>query len=1316
MSYQKKKLNLVLDDKKDNINLISIEKSPNRNNKINYDLENKNFSNKNNYPKKEKDFSNDLLNTKNDDEMNLSNINIEKTQKFINNADILFTEEEEKEDEFNNNDINNNKINNRNINTNNLPSKDISRESISIDESKRIELANNLFENSLSCSIRSNDSNDVSLSLVSDKRREVAEQLFQSVSDIDSKKRSLNETFKSNKSSRTNMSHVINNLSGSNLGLNINAIANKYSILDKVICEKEIEASILNPQQNNNINNSINNSKNLDEQNEDEISFRNNMINRGTNNDFKKSNDLNNINSPIKNINNRKDNNLIPSFKKNDLMSISKENNNDNKLVDIESKNNISKYDKENNENNNSHSEISFTNIVEDITIKKNKNESSKNIIDENNKKEKEKEKKEFPIKKSLIEIIKNKRNNKKEEKKIGMIEKEDSEGEASNDILNNKIRNSNDNNESSILNYQKASFIISIDDDNNSINKRKVLKIPKKNQLIKSQEKDSVNNKEEKETNDKLISKNKLITEKNETVPGEGRNSLLSENDQNKFIKIIKKKKEQIENDDEDVLNQSKKDSLKNIFKTKNKNQIKIDKEEQKLIYFNNSNSNNEKRFKNFLQENNYFYNEEIYDKKENGNQIKEIKENSYFERNIIKQETIYDFMKKKQMETSFYFDIMKKTYEENKSNFNLLFQFISNKDKDKLFKFYKTIHNYNISNYHISPYINDISEFCKTFNLDNIKNIDFIRYSIDENEGETFYRCFMFNLFEKYIINQDKDNLFILILDIFKLYDLSPSIYSFNKNNNTNTALIFFSIISDYIQLNSWDKAYDIFVSLFSQIDQILITYIKYNIFLFLSKIYSKYEKQNISDIKYLNQYKKILIKYNEPSRIIFQLIPYIFGININLIYYENKRENDLLSKKELFALPKNLNISQEEICIIYYNNCYHIGYQKNDFNLNDKILTALKDNINKISLIHYIKKDKIYCDICDKDDAQSIEIINDSSKKICQECLNLEIDDYLLKRISFINEDNKSNYINYSFYLRPIELILKEPISIKNNIENNSIIIKNSDYYQLFHKTFSQRISELFKENLNIKNIQIKLDSKNSIKEKDKDKDKENDDDNNGNCIMCQKSSDILSSECGCKFCEDCLYDLLLNITNNQIILNGYEKMKLYESDGNKCPTCEKKINIQHLIILLEECGRDFEVEYNEAKIRMKNYVKTLCFICLKKFENEKSLEVSHNSKRDLFHLNVMINKHCIKDSKKNKKINDYTEKENEIDYCDSTHIICLNCYKKNKGAKIKEIENKQYKVFICNICGIRHYISAKDWDKWNKNEVCCKCNIF
>ena len=156
--------------------------------------------------------------------------------------------------------------------------------------------------------------------------------------------------------------------------------------------------------------------------------------------------------------------------------------------------------------------------------------------------------------------------------------------------------------------------------------------------------------------------------------------------------------------------------------------------------------------------------------------------------------------------------------------------------------------------------------------------------------------------------------------------------------------------------------------------------------------------------------------------------------------------------------------------------------------------------------------------------------------------------------------------------------------------------------------------------------------------------------------------------------------------------------------------------QNLNPKYLVMLLEEKGRDFEIEYNEAKIRMKNYIKTICFLCGKKFGNEKSLEVSHNSRKDLFSLCVMINKHCIKDIKKNvDKINNI-EKEKEIDYCDINHVICLSCYKKNNRAKMKEIENIQYKVFNCNICMIKHYIRLNEWNKWNKQQICCKCNIF
>ena len=90
--------------------------------------------------------------------------------------------------------------------------------------------------------------------------------------------------------------------------------------------------------------------------------------------------------------------------------------------------------------------------------------------------------------------------------------------------------------------------------------------------------------------------------------------------------------------------------------------------------------------------------------------------------------------------------------------------------------------------------------------------------------------------------------------------------------------------------------------------------------------------------------------------------------------------------------------------------------------------------------------------------------------------------------------------------------------------------------------------------------------------------------------------------------------------------------------------------------------------------------------------------------------------MINKHCIKDSKKNNEIDNNYEKEKDLDYSDNTHVVCLNCYKKNKNTKVKQIQNIQYKVLICQICGIRHYINVKEWDKWSKNEVCCKCTII
>ena len=69
-------------------------------------------------------------------------------------------------------------------------------------------------------------------------------------------------------------------------------------------------------------------------------------------------------------------------------------------------------------------------------------------------------------------------------------------------------------------------------------------------------------------------------------------------------------------------------------------------------------------------------------------------------------------------------------------------------------------------------------------------------------------------------------------------------------------------------------------------------------------------------------------------------------------------------------------------------------------------------------------------------------------------------------------------------------------------------------------------------------------------------------------------------------------------------------------------------------------MQSQGRNFENENEEAITRMINYCNTICFNCEKKFENENDIEVEHNKKKIMIKLNVIINKHCLKEAKKNK----------------------------------------------------------------------------
>ena len=1296
MSYQNNIQNIQITSKQNNPNLISLEKHPNQILNIINIQENNNPNNLN------LNLSNELINSKFDDGSNFSNIKIDREQELKQNADDLFGDSDDE-----NNYVKHNTYSNNNRNNNSEFSYDNT-----INEEKRIEIANKLFDKSLTSSMNSNINNNDNISSYSintinyEKRKEAADKLFESQSDISSRLDKINNNLNiSIRSNQTNMSHIINNLTGSNVGLNINELANKFADRDKMIHESlhSNDSDFIKKNTKENVIEEDNNDETYKIEEDEGIEFNKNLIEFKDKLNIGNKNNLNNLNN-LKNLNqlgdehnsrNKKSpkNKQIFSLKKALIQSTKKKPNNKS-IINI-SDNNI--------------------NNMEESTEKKSEIKINKNnIIDESivresietNKKEKEKEKinKLNVLPKNFKELF-SKNKPKNEKMKIYFEDKNNEEQKSNELLIKNKGKNKNKN---------KKEIKI-IEENNESFSAKEEKNIIRKSDLIKDTEKEGKN-----DSTHLFSDKNNISKEK--------------ENDEKKKNILIQIKKKENKNIlPEDINNKVEENEIENENEENNiNNSISFD-EEKIVVHFIKEKEKEkyikEKRFKDFLNENNLYFNENIYNKRENENILKEIKSNSFFPKCIYEQGTFLDEIntenKSQKGEIILYYNIMKETYEKHKSNFPLLFQSVSNETKDNIFKLYKNHQDYNILNNYISPYLNDVKSFVNTFQLklkkNILKNIDYIRYTLNENNGDTFYRCFVFNLFEKKIVNKDKEYLYMIIFDLFKIYDLAPDIFNTDDGaKNINNVLGFFDILRDYIELNSWDKVYEFYTGFFQQINHVLIKYVKYNIFLLMSKLYSLNEENDAYDNEiYLNQYQKIIIDYNEPTKIIFQLITIIFGINLEILYIENKEENDIIEQNYSFEYSKlaknDINNNKiDKIILMHYNNCYHICYKKKDLLANKEIFDSLKESINEISLIQYTKKGKIKCDICNSS-KEFIEIINENNNKgICSQCLSNEIDQYLSRRIIHIKEDIKKNYINYSYYLRPIELYLKEPLSIKNGIENNSIIIKNIDYYLIYETTFSEKISELLNLsedetsniiNTNIKNLNDNIESKING-------------DDNDTCMMCAKNNNILISSCGCKICDDCMYTLVDSITKSQIILNGYEKKQLFEQDLDKCPLCEQKISLNYLIMLLQTQGRNFENETEEATIRMRDYCNSICFNCLKKFENENNIEVEHNKMKNKIKLNVTINKHCIKEAKKNKIINQNYENEfeNGIDYNDTQHCLCAQCYKKIKIKRIKKINEENFKVVLCNICGVNHLINEKDWNKIIKSDVCCKCNIF
>ena len=530
--------------------------------------------------------------------------------------------------------------------------------------------------------------------------------------------------------------------------------------------------------------------------------------------------------------------------------------------------------------------------------------------------------------------------------------------------------------------------------------------------------------------------------------------------------------------------------------------------------------------------------------------------------------------------------------------------------------------------------------------------------------NDGDSFYRSFMFSLIENYILESNITDLEMLISEIF-----SSKINNIYKSQNLDTKLIkgILKLILSYSKKNKIKEAYHLFLKAYKLknkiFDKAMIIYLRNIIYSYLLDL-TKYPVLN-----YLLSYFEGIKEFGiEPIFTVICLLPYLFRVNVKIIVVEGTLNNFKNHIINLSGDSENYPL----IIIGYFFSGYHVVYLNNINKNNDIIKEEIKKNKNNNKKLTFILKEKEICKICNTETNQIMFL----KKKFicCQKCLNEFMDSIIDKRLKFFEEDS---YFGIEYYSRRIKL-------------QNQFYIDNDE------------IIELYNENVLTKMINKIIYTCNQCKENKK------------------HETELL--ECGCRYCQKCLHKKIKNSTQNKMYINIYEQ-NTFAKIRCCCNNDFKPIEaIKHIHPFKNE-SKDLSDKKKDAKIRMENYIKTLCMICCKKLANYNK----DNKNGTLTNLEQYKNIQILKEKNTG----------GGLLCCDKQHIMCLKCYAnktiifekdendddyiETQGVEDEDINNKKNinneKVkgkIKCNICDMFHFINDNDL---LRNDMCCGgCYIF
>ena len=156
----------------------------------------------------------------------------------------------------------------------------------------------------------------------------------------------------------------------------------------------------------------------------------------------------------------------------------------------------------------------------------------------------------------------------------------------------------------------------------------------------------------------------------------------------------------------------------------------------------------------------------------------------------------------------------------------------------------------------------------------------------------------------------------------------------------------------------------------------------------------------------------------------------------------------------------------------------------------------------------------------------------------------------------------------------------------------------------------------------------------------------------------CFACNHRmniKDLKVMKCLCRYCETCLELKISKATEDLKVINRYE-MSTFEK---QICECNKEFDSNEAVKLT---GIDITKEIEAAKERMMNYAQTLCMECCK--------EVAKITKEGEKVTVSTVEKYKVI------KVKQINEANRGIDFIDMPHVICMECFEKEKEKMMKE----------------------------------------